>query len=54
MRPSVVITIGVLLLAILGAAALQFLVLVPQGNGPSDVEAGLAVLRSARTPLVHL
>lgn len=38
MRPSVVITISVLLLAILGAAALQFLVLVPQGNGPDSIE----------------
>lgn len=45
MRPSVVITIGVLLLAILGAAALQFLVLVPQGNGPSDdTELGQSVV----------
>lgn len=44
MRPSVVITISVLLLAILGAAALQFLLLVPQGNGPADDEdeTGLA------------
>lgn len=41
MRPSVVITLAVLLLAILGAAALQFLFLVPQGNGPADdVESG--------------
>ena len=38
MRPSVVITISVLLLAILGAAALQFLFLVPQGNGPDSVD----------------
>jgi len=45
MRPSVVITISVLLLLILGAAALQFLVLVPEGNGPDvDDESGLAVV----------
>ena len=45
MRPSVVITISVLLLVILGAAALQFLVLVPQGNGPTpDQESGLALV----------
>lgn len=45
MRPSVVITISVLLLAILGAAALQFLVLVPEGNGPEvGEESGLAVV----------
>ncbi len=45
MRPSVVITISVLLLGILGAAALQFLVLVPEGNGPSvEEESGLAVV----------
>jgi len=40
-RPSVVITLAVLVLAILGAGALQFLVLGPQGNGPTDtVEDG--------------
>ncbi len=46
MRPSVVITISVLLLAILGAAALQFLFLVPDGNGPDvdEEESGLAAL----------
>jgi hypothetical protein len=45
MRPSVVITISILLLLILGAAALQFLVLVPEGNGPDVVEeTGLAVV----------
>lgn len=45
MRPSVVITISVLLLAILGAAALQFLVLVPQGGGPAeDDELGSAIV----------
>lgn len=38
MRPTVVITISILLLLILGAAALQFLVLVPEGNGPADDE----------------
>lgn len=48
MRPSVVITIAVLLLAILGAAALQFLFLVPEGNGPveGEEESGLAVMLS--------
>ena len=46
MRPSVVITISVLLLAILGAAALQFLFLVPQGNGEDSVEneSGMATV----------
>ncbi len=46
MKPSVVITISVLLLAILGAAALQFLVLVPQGGGPDSIEdeSGLSVV----------
>lgn len=46
MRPSVVITIGILLLGILGAAALQFLVLAPDGNGPNidEGESGLAVV----------
>lgn len=45
MRPSVVIAISILLLAILGAAALQFLVLVPEGNGPDlEEESGLAVV----------
>lgn len=44
MRPTVVITISILLLGILGAAALQFLVLVPEGNGPSVDESGLAAV----------
>lgn len=45
MRPSIVITIAILLLGILGAAALQFLVLAPNGNGPGDDgESGLAVV----------
>lgn len=45
MRPTVVITIAVLLLMILGAAALQFLILVPEGNGPAeDQESGLVVV----------
>jgi len=43
MRPSVVIAISILLLGILGAAALQFLVLAPEGNGP-DEESGVAVV----------
>lgn len=44
MRPTVVITISILLLGILGAAALQFLVLVPEGNGPEVEESGMAVV----------
>ncbi len=45
MRPSIVIIISVLLLAILGAAALQFLFLAPEGNGPGvDEESGLAAV----------
>ena len=41
MRPSVVITLAVLLLAILGAAALQLVVLAPDGDGPTNsVEDG--------------
>ncbi len=45
MRPPVVIAIAVLLLAILGAAALQFVLLAPEGDGPN--ESGLAAHRSA-------
>jgi hypothetical protein len=45
MRPPVVIAIAVLLLAILGAAALQFVFLAPEGGGPE--ESGLAADRSA-------
>jgi len=41
MRPPVVIAIAVLLLAILGAAALQFVFLVPSGDGPD--ESGLPI-----------
>lgn len=44
MRPAVVLTIAVLLLAILGAAALQFVVLAPSGDGNPDTESGLSVL----------
>ncbi len=46
MRPTVVIAISFLLLAILGAAALQFLFLVPDGNGPDvdEEESGLAAV----------
>ena len=40
MRPTVVITIAVLLLAILGAAALQFVFLTPDDVRP-DQESGL-------------
>jgi hypothetical protein len=40
MRPPVVIAIAVLLFAILGAAALQFVFLAPDGDGPG--ESGLA------------
>lgn len=39
MRPSVVITIALLLLAILGAAALQFFILAP-GDSSTDLEGG--------------
>lgn len=45
MRPPVVIAIAVLLLAILGAAALQFVFLAPSGDGPD--ESGLRVDFSA-------
>ncbi len=44
MRPAVVLTIAVLLLAILGAAALQFVVLAPSGDGDPDAERGLSPL----------
>lgn len=44
MRPTVVIAISILLLAILGAAALQFLFLAPDGNGPTENESGLAAV----------
>lgn len=42
MRPSVVITIAVLLLAILGAAALQFFILAP-GDTSLDEQSGAGV-----------
>ena len=44
MRPGVVLVIAVLLLAILGAAALQFVVLAPSGDGDPDTESGLIVI----------
>ena len=45
MRPSVVIPIAVLLLAILGAAALQFFILAPRDT-TFDEQSGAAVARS--------
>ncbi len=44
MRPVVVLTIAVLLLAILGAAALQFVVLAPSGDGDPDAESGMIMI----------
>lgn len=43
MRPSVVITIAVLLLAILGAAALQFFILDPDVGVEQDESGASAV-----------
>jgi uncharacterized protein YpmB len=48
MRPSIVITIAVLLLAILGAATLQFFILAP-GDTTVDEESGAAMIPTATT-----
>lgn len=48
MRPSIVITLAVLLLAILGAAALQFVILAP-GDATVDEESGAAMVSPATT-----
>lgn len=54
MRPSIVITIAVLLIAILGAAALQFFILAP-GDSSVDGELGVGGPQpAALTTFVHL